>query len=332
MPKEKILGFDIGNYRVKIAYMIGGVLRDFISVQHPDNMVKNSQIVSWQAMGDYLKEVLKASGIRGGRAAVTLPQDSCYIRRTTMPLMTEPQLKINLPYEFHDYITEEPEKYIYDYAVISKNEKEMDLMGVAVQRELVAKYQEMFHRAGLKLTVMAPDVMAFQNLFEDYERRHGIARGTKDYVVLDLGDGKIDIHFFTKGEYEITRSMEPGCHAIYEEAAKTLGEDSHVVQRDAEMKLSASDSLRAESEVNDICSNIAVQIMRVLNFYSFNNPHNTLDTLYCCGGGANIPILMKDIAENAGLPLKSMAEIVEVDHKFDGQVLQSPQALGITLQ
>lgn len=332
MPKEKLLGFDIGNYRVKIASMNGGMLRDFISVQHPDNMVKNSQIVSWQAMGDYLKEVLKASGIRGGKAAVVLPQDSCYIRRTTMPLMTEPQLKINLPYEFHDYITDEPEKYIYDYAVLSRNDKEMDLMGVAAPRELVTKYQEMFRRAGMKLTVMTPDVMAFQNLFEDYEKRHGISRGTKDYVVLDLGDGKIDIHFFTKGEYEITRSMEPGCHAIYEEAAKTTGVDSHVIQRDAESSLDTTDSREAESEVADICSNIAVQIMRVLNFYSFNNPHNTLDTLYYCGGGANIPVLMKNIAENAGLPLKSMSEIVEVDPKYDKMIMQSPQALGITLQ
>ena len=71
--------------------------------------------------------------------------------------------------------------------------------------------------------------------------------------------------------------------------------------------------------------------MRVLNFYSFNNPHNTLDTLYCCGGGTNIPILMKNIAENAGLPLKNMSEIVQVDPKFDKLIVQSPQALGIAM-
>lgn len=331
MPGERIYGFDIGNYRVKIAAMNGGVLRDFISVQHPDNMVKNNQIVSWQAMGDYLKEVMKSAGIRGGKAAVALPQDSCFIRRTTMPLMTEAQLKINLPYEFHDYISDDPEKYFYDYAVISRTDKDMDLMTVAASRELVSKYKEMFRRAGMKLTVLAPEVMAFQNIFNDYGKRHGIQQGTKDFVVLDLGDGKIDIHFFTKGEYEITRSMEPGCRAIYEEAAKATGEDSHAIQRDAESKLITAESKGIESEISDICSSIAVQIMRVLNFYSFNNPHNTLDTLYCCGGGTNIPLLMKNIAENAGLPLKNMSEIVQVDPKFDKLIVQSPQALGIAM-
>ena len=63
--KGRIIGVDIGNYRIKMAACNNGVLEKFISVQHPDNMVKGNQIVSWQAMGDYLKELVKASGIRG---------------------------------------------------------------------------------------------------------------------------------------------------------------------------------------------------------------------------------------------------------------------------
>jgi len=332
--KGRIIGVDIGNYRIKMAACNNGVLEKFISVQHPDNMVKGNQIVSWQAMGDYLKELVKASGIRGKAAAVTLPQDSTYIRRTTMPLMTEAQLKINLPYEFHDYISDEPEKYAYDYAVISRNDREMDLMVVAAPKDLLEKYTAMFKRAGLKLTIAAPDVMAFTYIFREYERRNQTEHGTKDYVVLDLGDSKVELHFFSGGEYEITRSMEPGCRAIYDKVAEITGEDSHIVQMNAEA-ITAASATQPDSEVSeevqDICSSMAVQIMRVLNFYSFNNPKNTIDAIYYCGGGAKFDALMKEIRNDTDMPLKSLSGILQADPKYSSLLEQSPQAYGITM-
>ena len=38
--------------------------------------------------------------------------------RFELPLMTEEQLRLNLPYEFHDYIGNEMDKYVFDYAMI----------------------------------------------------------------------------------------------------------------------------------------------------------------------------------------------------------------------
>ena len=36
----------------------------------------------------------------------------------------------------------------------------------------------------------------------------------KDYAILDLGTKALRIHFFRKGIYDITRTMEPGCEEI----------------------------------------------------------------------------------------------------------------------
>ncbi len=40
-----------------------------------------------------------------------------------LPLMTEEQLRLNLPYEFHDYIGDEMDKYVFDYAMIRTKER-----------------------------------------------------------------------------------------------------------------------------------------------------------------------------------------------------------------
>ena len=36
----------------------------------------------------------------------------------------------------------------------------------------------------------------------------------KDFAVLDLGTKALRMHFFRKGIYDTTRTMEPGCEEI----------------------------------------------------------------------------------------------------------------------
>lgn len=36
----------------------------------------------------------------------------------------------------------------------------------------------------------------------------------KDFAVVDLGTKALRVHFFRKGIYDITRTMEPGCEEI----------------------------------------------------------------------------------------------------------------------
>ena len=56
---------------------------------------------------------------------------------------------------------------------------------------------------------------------------------------------------------------------------------------------------------------MAMQVMRVLNFYSFNNPDNNLDRVYYCGGGSCFSGLMDELRNNIELPLVDLAELME---------------------
>lgn len=83
----------------------------------PDNMVSGGEIVSMDAMADFIKEMAKENGISRGAAAVILPGTLVFTRNVTVPAMTDGQLLYNLPFEFKDYLTQEKNKYYFDYAV-----------------------------------------------------------------------------------------------------------------------------------------------------------------------------------------------------------------------
>ena len=68
-----------------------------------------------------------------------------------------------------------------------------------------------------------PDIIAFRNILRSYEQEHGLKHGSADYAILDVGDRKIDLHFFSHGEYEVTRSLETGCHELMKAISELTG-------------------------------------------------------------------------------------------------------------
>jgi type IV pilus assembly protein PilM len=330
MAKKKLMGIEIGNYRMKIALCNNGVIENYVNVQVPDNMVRDDEIVSWEAMADFIKETVAENGLSCKNAAIALPDKLTYIAHINMPLMTIDQLRVNLPFEFHDYITEDVDKYYYDYSVINIDRDEetgkgnMDLMGVAVSKDTIEKYKTMCRRAGLRATLIAPEIAAFRNIIKDYEEVNGITE-KRDYAILDIGHRTIKLVFFTKGEFEITRIMEPGCHAIMDSMAEARNVDIHIAQMDAENDPKLFD----DESLSDLYGQMAVEIMRVMNFYGFNHPDSSLDKIYYCGGGSNIKGLIDAVVETAGYPLVSISELITDKTELKDKIVSGPQALGI---
>lgn len=329
---KKILGIEIGNCRLKIAICSESNLERLITADVPDNLVQEDEIVSWEAMAEFIKEVIKENKIAVKNAAVVIPEKLVYTKHVVMPAMTVDQLRVNLPYEFHDYITEDKDKYFYDYAVINKtsdsegNFTEMELMAVAAPKELINQYKTMFRRAGLRLVLIAPDYSAVRNIIKDYEEVNAVQE-PGDYAILDIGHKTVKLYFFTRGEYEITRVMEEGCEELDRHIAEAFNVDEHIARI---YKETNKDDILHDPGCEEIYSQMAVEVMRVLNFYNFNHPDNKLDALYYCGGGALIRPLIEAIEGATEVNVVSLDQLLTDKYEDTAKILMGPQALGIT--
>ena len=317
---KNCLGIEIGHYRIKIAYAEKGELKEFISER-----VQGMDLTDMHVCADLIKDLLKEYAIRCRNVVFVIRQEDVYVRRFEMPLMTEEQLRLNLPYEFHDYIGDEMDKYVFDYAMIQTKEGTMDLLGVACTKTLSQQFEKLAKMARLKLVGLVPAVLGLEWILEYAQER-------KDYAVLDLGTQALRIHFFREGIYDITRTMEPGC----EEIEQIRSGDKNKMQ---ELGIEAEEENREETDKEKLAAVLeeqyrthAVQVMRVLNFYSFNNVNNTIDSLYYCGGGARYGELIDALKETLDLPVRSVAELLpEVSLDEEDEWIDSPQAYGVLL-
>ena len=195
---KTMLGFDIGACELKLVQWDGSKVRRALTAPMPDNLVKNGVIISYPAMADFIKETARENRVSGRDCAVILPASHAFLRRITVPAMTEEQLRVNLPYEFRDFLTLDKDKYFYDYAVNSLDRdeegtpKQLDLTAAAVPKEVIEDYRDMFRRAGFRLRTAIPVECAYANLL----RAHGDTEG-KEFSFLDLGHTAARLHIFS---------------------------------------------------------------------------------------------------------------------------------------
>lgn len=320
---KNCLGIEIGHYRVKIAYMERGELKKYISER-----IDSAYYTDMKPYAEFIQDVLQEHNIRCRHVVFVLQQDDTYVKRFHLPLMTVEQLKLNLPYEFQDYIGNQIEEYQFDYGVIERTGESLDILAASCKKELCQQFQKLAKMARLKLVGLVPTVVGLERILE---RTQG-EEEKKDYAVLDLGTKALRIHFFKNGIYDITRTMEPGCEEI---ELIRRGDKEKVEELGIEVDESfwSADSRREmDGILEERYQTIAVQAMRVLNFYSFNNANNTIDSLYYCGGGARYKALIDTISETLDIPVKSIGTLMpEVSEEKLPDWIDSPQTFGVLL-
>lgn len=346
---KTILGVDIGSDSLKLALVSNGQVKKTAVVAIPNSLVKEYRVVSTETMGELIRDTMKENGIRCRQAAIVLANESVFVRSVTMPKMNIDQLTYNLPFEFRDYITEELKDYIYDYAMITTPEEmakeppapkpaedgdmgdveqeqsnSMELLAAAAPVRLIEECKEMLRKAGLKMTKAAPTVCCYIALIRALEKRGG---GKGEYCILDLGYQAIRMYMFKGEQHMVTRSLETGLSTLDSVIADSYNVDIHL----AHTYLTTNyDDCQNGEPCRNAYGNIAVELMRALNFYRFSNPDSQLEDIWLCGGGAVIVPLREAIADTLDMKVHQARELVPGGDRLENSY-ELVQAIGITM-
>ncbi|MEG0779311.1 MAG: pilus assembly protein PilM [Oscillospiraceae bacterium] len=331
---KSCLGVDFGTNELHLAVSGSSGIRCLHTEAIPQNLVREGRIVSPEAMAEVLKTALKAEKISIKNCALVLPPEQVFIRRTTMPYMTVSQLELNLPYEFHDYIQKDKDMYFYDYAVldIMRDElgepKSMELLTTAVSKDVIADYRRLLSKAGLRLTIALPEGFAYRNLIRAYEAKNP-EKHPSEYCIVDLGHKAIRAHMFCGDAYDTTRAIECGGATVDDLIADQMEVDTQVA---VGYKIANYSGAQELDSCQELYARIAVEILRAINFYSYNNPESNLQDIYFCGGLSRTPALIQAIRQTlTDLQLHDIRELMPPLTE-DENAERCPTAVGVMLQ
>ena len=344
MPKlpKVLVGIDMGYDTLKLALCRGSVIRKVASAPMPKNLLREGRLISPAAMGEFIKETLRQNGMRHvTNAAVVLSNETSYIREVSMPLMSAEQLIINIPYEFNDYISDELKGYVFDYAMLStpediEREREaasedhapaMELMLSAVQTQVLNDIKFMLHKAGLKLVKAAPSLCAYISLIRRAEAASGNTEA-KEYCLLDLGFQSIRMYMFRGDRHIVTRVLETGLSILDEAIADSMDVDTHLAHT---YLLANYEGCQNQEACVNAYNNLAVELMRALNFYRFSNPDSEVNDVWLCGGGAVIVPLQQVIRETLNMNIHQASTLAPGGDRIP-DCYQYIESIGITME
>ena len=300
------LGFDIGSSSMKVAVLRGPSVR-VEEVRLPEKMVDGGgNIALPHAFIQFLKQMKKELSLPGGKASLVLPPSQVICRLVTMPKMTTQQLMMNLPYEFTDFIQGVADQYFCDYAICAASEGDSEEQGVpmmaaAAAKQTLAEYVQMFSRAGFRLKTILPQEMALINLAKSQKG------GGEEYCFVDLGHQTTRITVVWRDRVQATRQIALGGRNLDLVVSDALGVDAFLANT---YKTSDYQNVLSSEGVTDVCDRIAVEILKVINFYQFTYRSSNLEGVYLVGGGAVLPYLRTAIQDTVGLPLLSPGDLL----------------------
>ena len=318
------LGFDIGSSSLKIAVLRGNEIR-IEEARLPENMVDGTgQIVLPHAFAQFMRQTRKELSLPRGQAALALPPSQVICRLVTMPRMTTEQLMLNLPYEFSDFIQGVADQYHCDYAVCVSAEEDDEAQGVPMMaavaaKQTLAEYTRMFAQAGFRLKTVLPQEMTLIQLCQTR------GAGADDFCFVDLGHQFTRITVVWRDRIQATRQIALGGRNLDTVVANELGVDPFLSNT---YKASNFQNVLTLPAVAEVCDRIAVEILKVINFYQFTYRSSSLSGIYLVGGGASMDLLRRSIENTVGLPLLDPADLLPAGERAAAGVFAAGAVMG----
>jgi type IV pilus assembly protein PilM len=272
----------------------------------PAKAIQNNMIVDHASVVGTMRRLIQENGVRASQVVSAVPGRAVIMKKIQMPRQEENELEANIEFEANNVIPENLENVNLDYQVINFADggSKMDVLLVAVKKEIVNSYTDAITEAGLIPVVIDVDYFAMENMYEaNYATEAGggvvglIHVGAR-YTSITLLQNALSI--FTGdlpiGGEEFTENLRAEFN-ISSEAAETF-KLTGILEGKKGLDLAAM--LRPTTE------NLADEIRRTVSLYGAvpSDEGEGLKIIYLSGGSAMLPGLRALMEEKMGVPVQ----------------------------
>ena len=306
------LGLDIGSSGVKLMEVVEDPktgrrrLTAFGMARLPPEAIVDGAVMNASAIVDAIKDLVQKHRIKTKQVVASVSGHSVIIKRVNLPSMSDEELEESIQWEAEQYIPFDINDVYLDVQRlqgVADDPGQMEVLLVAVRKELVNEYQALIQQAGLVPAVIDVDAFALANMFE-------AAYDTPNDTValVNIGASNVNIHVLRRGVSAFTRDVNMGGRQFTEEIQRAL----NVSYEEAEALKVGGDEKDAHAVVPEeiervlasVGETLATEIHRSLDFYLSTAGGGSLARMYLSGGAAPTPGLRSALERTCGCPVE----------------------------
>ena len=329
---DSILGVSCGHGRITLTLVKGGKAKKAVWIDADENILAHSEIKSKNLFVTLLRQTLKENNMYCKRVAYSIPDSNVFTRIVTMPQMTDEQIRLNIPFEFRDFIQGELKEYLFDYAYLSSEEEGIygtnnpvvRLFAAAVPKKVFVEIQDMFKMAGMKLVKASPQLCAFEALLRLLPTEEETKR---ERCFIDIGRNHTRLMIYKDGRYKLVHNIDMGERDITQAIADEMNVDMHIARTYLEKNY---EECQTFPSVINVYKDISLEILKGINFYEVSDMSSRLADVTLCGGAAMIASFVTLLKERIAMNVTTMPELLP-DWNQGGALNITAGSLGVVL-
>lgn len=307
--KDKpLFGLDIGFNSIKVmqckphgkhhqvlGYGVGGF---------DSKAIKEGVIEDHEQVASAVKEIFDKNligNITTKRVALNIPAARTYTRTMNLPSISDGELAEAVRLEAEQYIPAPLEELYFDYQVIERNAKGIELLAVATPKKIVDSHMELAAVLGLEPVAFDTSIDAAGRLFHKQGDNNEIPA-----VLIDFGSIAADITVHDKTSI-VTGTIGCGGDMFTDLIAKKLSvnkQEAHLIKS----KYGIGKS-KKQSEIFEVLSpeldKLVKEVKRMIRYYEERaDSTKKIGQVVTMGGGANMPGISDFLTSNLRLPVR----------------------------
>jgi type IV pilus assembly protein PilM len=323
------VAFDIGSSSIKMVEASierGGYrLLSLGVLPLPTNAIQNNMVVDAKPVAETIRRLIQENRVKSTQVVSAVPGRAVIMKRIEMPMQEDAELEANIEFEANNVIPERMENVNLDYQVLNPiaGGSKLDVLLVAVKKEIVNSYTEAIEEAGLKAAIMDVDYFAMENM---YEANYPTETGGGMVGLIHIGSRNTSVTLLHDGISTFTGDLPFGGDDFSESLKRELNVSAEAAEAlkitgllEGKKGFDIEAMLRATSE------NLAGEIRRTVSLYGTvgTEEGDGLKAIYLSGGTAQTAGLRATLEQQMGVSVR-MAEPFRgftVDKNIDRDLL-----------
>lgn len=315
LKKKDVVALDIGSNSIKIVQLKqakkGWELVKLGMAGLPPEAIVDGSIIDSMTVKNTVTDLINEQKVRDTDTVSALTGHSVIIKKVGLPAMTEEELGESIQWEAEQYIPFPISDVNVDFQILGEDASgrgQMDVMLVAVKKDVINDYTNVLMEAGLNPVVVDVDSFALENMLEI---NYALVPG-ENLAIVNIGASITSISVIADGVTVFTRSVPMGGNQYTEEIQRQLS----ISFREAEdlklgKEVGGADASELATVIDSVNSNMVLEVRRSIDFFLGGSPGTFINRIYLSGGGSKVKGLPEKLQESTSMP-------VEMANPFNG--------------
>lgn len=307
------LALDIGSSAVKLLEVRGAagaleVLRAGIAPV-PEGAVQNNSVQDVVAVAQVIRGLADSLEVRARQVITAVPGPAVIIKKARLQLRPDDDLEALLMIEAANFIPESLDNVSLDYQVLRAEDSDVDVLLVAVRRDILSGFTLAVTDAGLEPSIVDVDYFALENMYElNYDS------GPDDVVALiNVGARYSSINIVKGTVSTTTGDVQAGGGEITDSLTRLGGLTADEAERaQAGEPIAGHSDQKIREIIAGGANELADAINQSLRFLWRTASDEPLRAVYVAGGGARIPGLVDKLRERLDVAVEIASPFARV--------------------